>query len=166
MGLFAGDGRAGEHHDVEVMNEAGKVPAGKRLPEGAAGMSRLHGLIGRHVPGDADDAEVVIGIQTGRGPWGRGSDRRSLQGVPGEPAAGLRYRGRHAVSGAKSDGTRTAPPPRRALQTRMPRSTLVSEVPRSEGRLSRGGMSIDRMNKLGQAVSSLGGASFLLPLDK
>ena len=69
MRLYVGDDWAGDHHDIEVMNEAGKVLGKKRLPEGAAGMSQLHDLIGRHVPGDAGDVDVVIGIETGRGSW-------------------------------------------------------------------------------------------------
>src|ERR1700733_6516918 len=68
--LFAGDDRAGDHHDVEVMNEAGKVLGRGRLPEGAAGMAQFHGLIGQFLPeDDPDAAQVVIGIETGRGPW-------------------------------------------------------------------------------------------------
>ena len=38
MRLFVGDDWAEDHHGVEVMDEAGKVLARKRLPEGAAGM--------------------------------------------------------------------------------------------------------------------------------
>jgi hypothetical protein len=68
--LFAGDDWAEDHHDIEVMDEAGKVLARKRLPEGTAGMAQLHTLIGQFVPeDDMDSAEVVIGIETGRGPW-------------------------------------------------------------------------------------------------
>jgi len=44
MRLFVGDDWAQDHHDVEVMDEAGRVLARKRLPEGAAGMTQLHGL--------------------------------------------------------------------------------------------------------------------------
>ena len=40
-----------------------------RLPEGVAGMARLHELIGEQLGEDADDAEVVIGTETDRGPW-------------------------------------------------------------------------------------------------
>ena len=69
MRLFAGDDWAEDHHDIEVMDEAGKVLVKRRLPEGAAGMTQLHALIGRFLPEDADDAEVVIGIETDRGPW-------------------------------------------------------------------------------------------------
>ena len=56
--LFVGDDWAEGHHDVEVMNEQGRVLGKARLPEGVAGMARLHELIGRHL-GDSDDAEVA-----------------------------------------------------------------------------------------------------------
>ena len=44
MRLFVGDDWAEDHHDIEVMDEAGKVLARRRLPEGAAGMAQLHEL--------------------------------------------------------------------------------------------------------------------------
>ena len=68
MRLFVGDDWAEDHHDVEVMNEAGKVLAKRRLPEGVAGIAQLHELIGRCLGEDADGAEVIVGIETGRGP--------------------------------------------------------------------------------------------------
>ncbi len=104
MRLYVGDDWAEDHHDVEVMNEAGKVLVKKRLPEGAAGMSQLHGLIGRHVPEDAGDAEVVIGIETDRGPWVAALIAAGYTVYPANPLLASRYRERHAVSGAKSDG--------------------------------------------------------------
>jgi transposase len=102
--LFVGDDWAEGHHDIEVMDEAGKVLAKKRVPEGAAGMTQLHGLIGRNVPEDADDAEVVIGIETGRGPWVAALIAAGYTVYPANPLLASRYRERHAVSGAKSDG--------------------------------------------------------------
>ena len=40
-----------------------------RLPEGVAGMARLHAMIGERVGEDPDeDVEVVVGIETDRGP--------------------------------------------------------------------------------------------------
>ena len=103
MRLYVGDDWAEDHHDVEVMNEAGKVLVKKRLPEGAAGMSQLHDLIGRHVPEDAGDAEVVIGIETDRGPWVAALIAAGYTVYPANPLLASRYRERHAVSGAKSD---------------------------------------------------------------
>jgi hypothetical protein len=102
--LYAGDDWAEDHHDIEVMSEAGKVLAKKRLPGGAAGMSQLHGLIGRHVPEDAGDAEVVIGTGTDRGPWVAALIAAGYTVYPANPLLASRYRERHAVSGAKSDG--------------------------------------------------------------
>ena len=104
MRLFVGDDWAEDHHDVEVMDEAGKVLAKRRLPEGAAGMTQLHALIGRFLPEDADDAEVVTGIETDRGPWVAALIAAGYTVFPVNPLQASRYRERHGVSGAKSDG--------------------------------------------------------------
>jgi len=102
--LFAGDDWAEDHHDVEVMNEAGKVLARKRLPEGAAGMAQFHGLVGQFLPDDdPDGAEVVIGIETDRGPWVAALIAAGYTVFPVNPLQASRYRERHHVSGAKSD---------------------------------------------------------------
>jgi transposase len=102
--LFVGDDRAEDHHDVEVMNAAGKVLAKRRLPEGVAGIAQLHELVGRHLGDDADEAEVVIGIETDRGPWVAALITAGYLVFPVNPLQASRYRERHGVSGAKSDG--------------------------------------------------------------
>jgi transposase len=102
--LFVGDDWAEDHHDIEVMDGAGKVLAKRRLPEAAAGMTQLHGLIGRFVPEGADDVEVVIGIETDRGPWVAALTAAGYLVFPVNPLQASRYRERHGVSGAKSDG--------------------------------------------------------------
>ena len=104
MRLFAGDDWAEDHHDIEVMNEAGRVLAKARLPEGVAGVARLHELIGRHVGEDAEGAQVVIGIETDRGPWVAALVAAGYLVFPVNPLQASRYRERHGVSGAKSDG--------------------------------------------------------------
>ena len=104
MRLFVGDDWAEDHHDVEVMDEAGTVLAKKRLPEGVAGMTGLHELTGRFVPEDGGDAEVVIGIETDRGPWVAALVAAGYTVFPVNPLQASRYRERHGVSGAKSDG--------------------------------------------------------------
>src|SRR5947209_16898867 len=103
MRLFVGDDWAEDHHDVEVMNEAGKVLAKKRLPEGVAGMAGLHEMIGRQV-GDDDAAEVVIGTETDYGPWVGALVAAGYKVYAVNPLQASRYRERHGVSGAKSDG--------------------------------------------------------------
>jgi hypothetical protein len=102
--LFAGDDWAEGHHDIEVMDEAGKVLAKRRLPEGIAGMAQLHELIGRLLGEDGQDAEVVIGIETDRGPWVAALAAAGYLVFPVNPRQASRYRERHGVSGAKSDG--------------------------------------------------------------
>jgi hypothetical protein len=66
MRLCVGDDGAEDHHDIEVMDEAGQVLARRRLPEGVAGIGQLHELIGRFVPAGGA-AEVQVGIETDRG---------------------------------------------------------------------------------------------------
>ena len=103
MRLYVGDDWAEDHHDIEVMDQAGKVLAKRRLPEGMAGMTQLHELTGRFVPEDAADAEVVIGIETDRGPWVAALVAAGYVVYPVNPLQASRYRERHGVSGAKSD---------------------------------------------------------------
>ena len=101
--LFVGDDWAEDHHDVEVMDAAGRVLGKARLPEGVAGIARLHELIGPHLGDDPDAAEVVIGIETDRGPWVAALVAAGYTVYAVNPLQASRYRERHGVSGAKSD---------------------------------------------------------------
>src|ERR1700746_2209494 len=103
MRLFVGDDWAEAHHDVELMDERGEVLARGRLPEGVAGMARLHELIGEQLGEDADDAEVIIGTETDRGPWVAALVAAGYVVYGVNPLQASRYRERHGVSGAKSD---------------------------------------------------------------
>lgn len=69
--LFVGDDWAEDHHDVEVQDEHGQTLKAARLPEGVEGMSRLHELIARFLPQDSDPGQVLVCIETDRGPWVR-----------------------------------------------------------------------------------------------
>ena len=98
--IFVGDDWAEAHHDVFVMDEHGGRLAGRRLPEGLEGISRLHELIADHVE---DPAQVVFGIETERGMWVQTLVAAGYQVFAINPLAVSRYRDRHRVSGAKSD---------------------------------------------------------------
>jgi transposase len=101
--LFVGDDWAEDHHDVEVMDEAGKVLAKRRLPEGVQGIAQLHGLVGAYLGEDADAAEVTVGIETDRGPRVAALIASGYLVFPVNPLQASRYRERHGVSRAKSD---------------------------------------------------------------
>jgi hypothetical protein len=108
--LFVGDDWAEDHHDVEVVDETGRRLARVRLPEGLAGITRLHGLIATHMPAqwaDLDPAEaavkVRVGIETDRGSWVQALVAAGYQVYPINPVQVARYRQRHSTSGAKSD---------------------------------------------------------------
>src|SRR5260221_13881165 len=70
--LFVGDDWAEDHHDVELMDGTGRRLAKARLSEGVAGMTRFHALVAAQAGEVADeDVEVLVGIETDRGPWVR-----------------------------------------------------------------------------------------------
>src|SRR3984885_2947470 len=77
MRLFVGDDWAEDHHDVE--------------------------LIGQQLGEHAEDAEVVIGIETDRGLWVAALVAAGYTVYGVNPLQASRYRERHGVSGAKSD---------------------------------------------------------------
>jgi hypothetical protein len=104
MRLFVGDDWAEDHHDVEVMDAAGRVLAKRRLPEGAAGMAALHELVGGLLGGDGDDAEVAVGTETDRGLWVAALAAAGYAVFGVNPLQASRFRERLGVSRAKSDG--------------------------------------------------------------
>jgi transposase len=101
--VLAGDDWAEDHHDVELMDEVGRVLARARLPEGAAGMARLHEMIGEQLGDGAEDAAVRVGIETDRGLWVTALAAAGYEVFGINPLQVARYRERHGVSGAKSD---------------------------------------------------------------
>ena len=100
--IFIGDDWAEAHHDVYLMDDAGKRLASRRLPEGLAGIRQLHELIGEHVQ---EPSQVVIGIETDRGLWVGALSAAGYQVFAVNPMAVAHYRDRHHVSGAKSDAS-------------------------------------------------------------
>src|SRR5712692_5039335 len=87
------------------MDEAGRVLARARLPEGAAGMARLHAMIGEQLGdnAEAEAEEVRVGIETDRGLWVQALVAAGYVVFGVNPLQAARHRDRHAVSGAKSD---------------------------------------------------------------
>ena len=100
MVLYVGDDWAEDHHDVHLMDESGERLAARRLPEGVAGVTALHGLVAQHAAGPGD---VVIGIETDRGPWVSALVAAGYRVYAINPRSASRYRDRHHVGGAKSD---------------------------------------------------------------
>ncbi|MRH92829.1 IS110 family transposase [Nocardia sp. SYP-A9097] len=101
--LLVGDDWAEDHHDVELMNEAGKRLVKARLPEGIAGITRLHTMIGEYVDDGDDATQVRIGIETDRGPWVAALIAAGYTVYAVNPLQAARFRERRSVSGAKSD---------------------------------------------------------------
>lgn len=103
--LLVGDDWAEDHHDVEVLDAAGTRLGRARLPEGVAGIDRFHALVGRFADPDdpAGAGQVLVGIETDRGPWVATLVAAGYRVFAVNPAQAARFRERHAVSGAKSD---------------------------------------------------------------
>jgi len=103
--LFVGDDWAEDHHDVELMDASGRTLARARLPEGVAGIARLHAMIGARLGEDVEDVAglVQVGIETDRGPWVQALVAAGYTVLAVNPLQAARYRERLGVSGAKSD---------------------------------------------------------------
>ena len=100
--IFIGDDWAEDHHDVYLMDAAGLRLASRRLPEGLIGIRQLHELIARYAQ---DPRDVAVGIETDRGLWVTALTAAGYQLWAINAMAVARYRGRHHVSGAKSDAS-------------------------------------------------------------
>jgi transposase len=100
--LFIGDDWSEENHDVELMDAGGRTLARARLKEGAAGMTRLHAMIGEHA-GDDDEPVVRVGIETDRGLWVMALAAAGYEIFAINPLQTSRFRDRHGVAGGKSD---------------------------------------------------------------
>jgi transposase len=108
--LFVGDDWAEDHHDVEVLDEAGRRLVKARLPEGIEGISRLHALLADHLPEEWVDPDtgqishrVAVGSAPARGPWVQALVASGYEVFAINPMSVARYRERHSTSGAKSD---------------------------------------------------------------
>src|SRR3954454_3336623 len=100
---FVGADWAEDHHDVEVQDQSGRRLARARLPEGVAGIAPLDELIAGLVAEDTAPGQVLVGIETDRGPWVAALVAAGYQVFAINPRQVARYRERHGTSGAKSD---------------------------------------------------------------
>jgi transposase len=103
VALFLGNDWAEAHHDIELVDESGRRLARRRLPEGVDGLAALHALIADHLAEDAEPAEVVVGIETDRGPWVAALIAGGYTVYAVNPLQVARYRERHGTAGGKSD---------------------------------------------------------------
>jgi transposase len=108
--LFVGDDWAEGHHDIEIVDDEGRVLVRRRLPEGLEGVTQLHSLVAQQMPDgwvDLDVSEaaalVKVGIETDRGSWVAALIAAGYEVFAINPMSVARYRERHSTSGAKSD---------------------------------------------------------------
>jgi len=98
--IFVGDDWSEDHHDVYLMDDAGRRLTSRRLPEGLAGIRALHELVAAHAE---EPDQVAFGIEIDRGLWVGALTAAGYQVYAINPLAVAHYRDRHHVSGAKSD---------------------------------------------------------------
>lgn len=101
--LFIGDDWAEAHHDIEIVNEQGRVLVRRRLPEGVAGIAKLHELVADHLGDHHESEHVLVGIETDKGPWVQALIAAGYVIYAINPLQVARYRERHGTSGTKSD---------------------------------------------------------------
>lgn len=87
---------------MEIQDETGRRLGRRKLPEGIAGIGQLHALLAEHLPVDAEPDQVVVGIETDRGPWVQALLAASYQVYAINSLSASRYRERHVTSGARA----------------------------------------------------------------
>jgi Transposase/Transposase IS116/IS110/IS902 family len=101
--LFLGNDWAEAHHDIELVDDEGEVLVRRRLPEGVVGLATLHALVADHLDEGDEPDQVLVGIETERGPWFQALVAAGYTVYPINPFQVSRYRERHGTAGAKSD---------------------------------------------------------------
>jgi len=103
--LFTGDDWAEGHHDIVVQDDTGKTLARRRLPEGVGGIARFGELVASCWGEDSepDPAQVVVVIETDRGPWVKALAAAGYRVYPANPKQAARHKETIAVSGKKDD---------------------------------------------------------------
>ena len=88
---------------MEVQDADGRVLKRVRLSEGMAGIARFHDLVARFVAEDAQPSDVLVCIETDRGPWVRALRAAGYRVFGVDPKQAARHREILGSSGAKSD---------------------------------------------------------------
>jgi transposase len=101
MTRFCGIDWAEAHHDIALIDDAGRLLARRRIPDTAAGLAELLALLAEH--GDSDQEPTPIAIETGRGLLVACLVATGRDVVVINPMAAARYRERTAVTRTKSD---------------------------------------------------------------
>lgn len=101
--LLIGDDWAEDHHDIELQDQTGQRLATAQLPEGVAGIAKLHELVARHGGQELEAAEVAVGIETDRGSWVQALIASGYRVYAINPRQVARFKERYGTSGAKSD---------------------------------------------------------------
>jgi len=98
--VFVGVDWAEAHHDVCVVDEAGKVLGKRRVLDGLEGVRQIHELLAAQAE---QPEQVVVGIETDRGLLVGAFLAAGYQVYGINPLSASRYRERHVTSRAKSD---------------------------------------------------------------
>jgi transposase len=98
--IYVGIDWSEHHHDVCVVNGTGQVLTKARVPDGVAGLTQIHELVGPHAE---DPSEVVVGIELDRGLVVAGLVGAGYRVHHVNPLAVSRYRDRIGPARAKSD---------------------------------------------------------------
>jgi transposase len=101
IGLWCGIDWSEQHHDVGIVDDAGRVIVRERITDDIAGFTRLVEMITELRPDGV--AGLPIAIETAQGLLVVALRAAGAQLYPINPLAVSRYRDRHSVSRAKSD---------------------------------------------------------------
>src|SRR5690242_9018424 len=101
VSVFCGVDWAEGHHDVALVDEAGKLVAKRRIKETLEGFSELTAMLAE--AGDCAETPIPVAIETPRGLLVAALRTAGRPIYPINPLAVSRYRERTSMSGKKSD---------------------------------------------------------------
>jgi hypothetical protein len=88
-----------------VQDEQGRALKTARLPEGVDGIARFHELVAGLLPEDCEPSQVLVCIETDRGPWVRALAAAGYRVFGVNPKQAARHRETLSLSGAKPRST-------------------------------------------------------------